>query len=72
MGKSKSSIPLIRQVTGVGRNRQVMTEYINTLCKFLKLEKLAKKKHNVGSGIKNKKKILRILKKENHKYYLTE
>lgn len=35
---------LIRQVTGVGRNRQVMTEYINTSWKFQKLEKWAKKK----------------------------
>lgn len=32
--RQKSSVHLIRQVTSVGRNRQVMTEYINTSCKF--------------------------------------
>ena len=47
-------------MTGVGRNRQVMTEYINTWCKFLKLEKLAKKTHNVGSGIKHKENFLKF------------
>lgn len=61
MGKTKSSVHLIRQVTGVGRDRQVMTEYINTSYKFQKLKKTAKKKkHNVGSDTENKENFLKF------------
>lgn len=59
-------------MTGVGRDRQVMTEYINSSCKFQRLKKMAKRKE-AHVGIRNKiLKFLEILKKENHKYYLTE
>lgn len=59
MGKTKSSVHLIRQVTGVGRDRQVMTEFINTSRKFQEPKKLAKKKkHNLGSDTENKANFL--------------
>lgn len=55
MEKTKSSVHLIRQVTSVGRNRQVMTEYIILHVNSRGSKNgLRRKKHNVGNDVKNK------------------